>query len=245
MRLYVRNSLLAALTTVLWLAPSAKADNLALTGPGDGVSAANIYVGPYQGTVNGVTAPIICDDFTHDSFIGETWTALGTNLGTGNLANTLYGQRDGVATAATEYDAAAYLANELLAPSLNPTTQTDLQFAIWYLFDQSQVTTYLDSFGSTYASLLSAASADATAAETAEANPNTALTAAQLANFIIYTPTGNYSCPGGCANTPPQEFIADAPVSAAEPSTLVLLLAGLGGLAIVAARRQKTGVSYA
>jgi hypothetical protein len=239
-----RSLLLAATAAVLWLTPSVKADNLDLVSPGNGVNAANVYVGPYQGTINnGPVTPIVCDDFTHDSFVGETWQATATNLGTGNLGSTgttLYGKQFGAAIATVDYDAAAYLTTELLSPNLSPTAQTDLQYAVWYLFDPTNVASYLGGFGTTYSGLLSAAEGDVAAAFLAEANPATALTAAQLAEFTIYTPTTVTSCPNGAGQCGlPQEFIVQTP----EPSTLLLLGAGLCFLAVMARRKKNAAGS--
>ena len=234
-----RSWLLAVAAAVLCLTPNAKADNLDLTSPGNGVNAAGVYVGPYQGTINGSpVTPIICDDFTHDSFVGETWQATATNLGTGNLGSTgttLYGTQFGATVATADYDVAAYLASELLTPNISATAQTDLQYAIWYLFDPTQVTSYLAGFGSTYSGLLAAAQADVATAIAAEGDPNAALTAAELAQFTIYTPTNVTSCPNGAGQCKlPQEFIVQTP----EPSTLLLLGAGLCFLMVMARRKR-------
>jgi hypothetical protein len=239
MKSMTRSWLLAVAAAVLCLTPNAKADNLDLISPGNGANAAGIYVGPYQGTINGgPLTSIICDDFVHDSYVGETWQATATNLGTGNLGttgSTLYGQEMGVTAATADYQVAAYLATELLTPNISTTTQTDLQYAIWYLFDPTQVSSYLSGFGSTYSGLLAAAQADVTAAMTAEGNPNTALTAAELAEFTIYTPTNVTSCPIGAGQCGlPQEFIVHTP----EPSTLLLLGAGLCFLLVIARRKK-------
>jgi PEP-CTERM motif len=239
MKSTTRSWLLAVAAAVLCLTPNARADNLDLTSPGNGANAAGIYVGPYQGTINGgpVTS-IICDDFVHDSYVGETWQATATNLGTGNLGatgSTLYGKEFGATVATADYDAAAYLANQLLTPGISTTTQTDLQYAIWYLFDPTQVASYLATFGSTYSGLLSAAEGDVAAAWLAESNPTTALTAAELAEFTIYTPTNVTSCPNGAGQCGlPQEFIVRTP----EPSTLLLLGAGLCFLLVIARRKK-------
>ena len=34
-----------------------------------------IYVGPYNATVNGQSAQIICDDFADDTYLNQSWTA--------------------------------------------------------------------------------------------------------------------------------------------------------------------------
>ncbi len=49
--------------------------NMKLTNPGNNVLA-GIYVGPYYATIDGVpNVPIICDDFTDETYVGESWTA--------------------------------------------------------------------------------------------------------------------------------------------------------------------------
>ena len=53
---------------------------MTLTGANSG-SQAGVYTSPYTATIDGATGiAVICDDFTSDTYFGETWTANVTNL---------------------------------------------------------------------------------------------------------------------------------------------------------------------
>lgn len=135
---------------LLWSGPSVFAQaSLTLTGPGTNGVISNIYVGPYQGTVNGVATGIICDDFYDDSYFKEAWTATVSTLS--NLTQTKFGstdlnssQPDGVATSiTTEYEEAAWLAQQLVNPGTTcqyagANCAGDIQYAIWQIFDSGQ-----------------------------------------------------------------------------------------------------------
>jgi hypothetical protein len=121
--------------------------NMELTGVGNGTVADGVYVSPYVGTAQGnglnYAGYLICDDFNTESYLNKPWTATMTNAGALNgtekfgsgvwFNGTLY-------SAQQSYDAAAWLANGLLANGLNNSTvQTNYAFAIWNLFDGKQI----------------------------------------------------------------------------------------------------------
>jgi hypothetical protein len=78
-----------------------------LTSPGN-TTAFGYYVGPYQAVTIGssVSSPfsVYCVDFTHDVFVGETWSAYVTTIG-GDLSSTRLG-----AAGIAQYREAAFLA---------------------------------------------------------------------------------------------------------------------------------------
>jgi hypothetical protein len=213
----------AAALASLAVSPSAFADaSMTLTGAGSNVLD-GIYMGPYTATINGVSTPVICDDFSDESFLPESWTAYTSTFS--GLTNVKF-------TGAPEtqnYEEAAYLALELLAAPPNSLQAGEIQFALWDVFDPNAIPT-----------LTSYNAADGAAALLYLQGAQTgysSLTAAQLAEFTFYTPNTNdpITCgSGACASTPPQEFIT---VNTPEPSTMLLLGIGVCGLFLVKRRK--------
>jgi hypothetical protein len=125
-----------------------------LLNAGSGANLAGVYTSPYNGTVSSSspTIPVICDDFSDESYVPETWTAYVTSLssinsGTADTSvlrwqpstiNTLYGTTPGLSQAQA-YDAAAILAIDILTTNISTPaglqTQEDLSYALWGLFD--------------------------------------------------------------------------------------------------------------
>ena len=122
-----------------------------LTGVGNGNSAEGVYVSPYTGSIwaggySGGGAPqtpalysngyLICDDFSDESFVGDVWNASATNAGNLNGSELFATSYSGY-TVQQNYDAVAWLANQLLSGGNvnNATTQTDISFAIWDIMD--------------------------------------------------------------------------------------------------------------
>jgi hypothetical protein len=46
----------------------------------NGVGNETVDVDPYYGTINGNPATLVCDDFDHETYIGESWTATVSTL---------------------------------------------------------------------------------------------------------------------------------------------------------------------
>jgi hypothetical protein len=223
MKIAVRTLFWLVAAAVLLLAPAALADtaSMYLTGPGTNGAMAGVYVGPYVATIDGVSTPIICDDYVDESFLNESWTANITTLA--NLSGTKWG---GLSNATTLYEEAAWLTEKLMVAS--PSQAPDIQFAIWAIFDPSAVNGLSLADQTTVAGLVMQAQSQS-------------FTTSEFANVLIYTPntTDPILCNGqACADTPPQEFMVVTP----EPGALALLLIGLSAIAL--GTRRKRSLSH-
>jgi len=218
---------LAAAAALLSLAPAAFATeaNLELTSGGSNV-AYGVYIGPYTLTVNGVSTQMVCDDFADDSYLNETWTA---NLYSfSSLTNTKWGNQPGL------YDQAAWLTLHLFS-SPNAKESDAIQYALWAVFDGSDVKTYLGSNGG--ASFYNDSSdADGVAYWLNLAGQQN-YTAGEFSNFQIYTPNTQdpMSCSTAGQNCPPQEFLLPNP----EPRSILLLATGLAALLLLRRRANR------
>lgn len=226
--------LLAALVTACFCFSSARGTfattaSMDLTSPGSSVTGTNVlngvYVGAYTATINGVSTPVICDDFADDSYVPETWTA------TVNTFSDLSGTKWYSQSNSTQlYEEAAYLVQQMMQPAnaSNPGTVGDISFAIWDLFDSNAL-----------AGLSATDVSNVNAWLAAAANPSN-LAQVNFSDFTIYTPVSpsNASCSGSpCPTAPPQEFMT---YNASEPSFIAILGADLllFGCALVLLRRR-------
>jgi hypothetical protein len=215
----------AAIVFVLGIAgalPAFAQYNLTLTGVGTGTVADGVYVSPYVGTIqgNGVsyTGYMICDDFNTESHLNQPWNANSTNAGaldgSEKFPQSIY-FNGSTYTAQQAYDAAGWLANGLLSPTVlgNPTPQINYSFAIWDLLDGQST----DPAGG---------------AGALEQQALTAVTNGYVAsNVTVYTPT---------PVTSSQEFLVVRPAQAPEldPSYAMSALSFLAaGIAWVRGRR--------
>jgi hypothetical protein len=218
MRTY-RNLWLAVAAVALSIAPCAFGQgqvNINLTSAGNNVMD-GVYVGPYTATVNGTSTQIICDDFSDESYVGESWTANVTTLS--NLNGTKWG---GMANATQLYDEAAWLATQMLSKTYsgNPTQVGYLAYALWATFQPSQVENWL---GANSAAWLAVEGWLSSAA-------GQHFTPGEFSNFFLYTPNTNYpiTCSGqSCANTPPQEFFGFLSAPEGGSTLMYILLATL------------------
>lgn len=210
---------LVAAAAVLAFAPSSKADSvMTLTGAGSN-PAFNVYVGPYTATIDGTSTQVICDDFSDESFIGESWNASVTNLATVATGAPAFNSGTG-----GNYSEAAWLTLQLLGAP-NNSEATAIQYAIWDTFDPSGVSSYLAGFSGGTSFLGDSTDVNGVQYWLNEA-AGSSLSGSQLADFLIYTPQ---SCISGQCLTGsglPQEFIVYTP----EPSTVLMLLMGLASL---------------
>lgn len=162
---------------------------------------------PYYATINnGPVIDVMCDDWAHGGLPGQTWLANYTNLGTGNLSLVRFNpqQHSMQLTALDMYHEVGWL---LLQTEVTPPSDwTDINSAVWYIFDQDAQLTqgapywlnqayeeYLDGF-----------------------------TGVNFYDVAIYTPLNQHDTdPNG-----PQELLTIIP----EPGTLTLIGCGLVGL---------------
>lgn len=213
--------------------------NMQLTGVGQGNVMAGVYTSPYTGTINGVSASIICDDFTDDTFLKESWQATQLNVATLGATKFDYNQQTSQALPAQkqDYDAAAALAIQLLNTN-NSTTMGYLSYAIWDIFNDAAVSAWLASHGGS--NIYNQAHSLATQYLAKNYSSGQYL-GVSFSNVNIYTPIPNTA--SGCPTTPcqansPQEFLT---VTTPEASTPVVLAGDLLVLlAVVVLFRRRT-----
>jgi hypothetical protein len=130
---------LAAVMAVVLTSPAALADGATTTvilTAVSGGSQGGVYTSPYFATVGGVKGtPIVCDDYNHDVYLGEKWTAYVYNFS--DLSQARFQGANASATLHM-YDEAAYLINEL---GSNPSASGDISFAIWAIFSPNVLST--------------------------------------------------------------------------------------------------------
>jgi len=223
----------------------AQTTSMTLTGTGNNTvewgTGFGVYVDPYTATVGGVpNTPVICDDWSNNSFVGESWTANVTNLTAVSSGSPMFGNN---AAGQTLYNEVAWLATNLLANySSSPSAaQTAAQiadsFAIWQLTYGANGTP-VDPTAPTTTYFPSLDQAAVTAAETNAAN---AVAGGWVGSgWQILTPNTSdpVTCSGSGCPSPnnaatlgvPQEFLVYTP----EASTMVMFGAGLLGLLAMA-----------
>jgi hypothetical protein len=178
--------------------------DVSLTGVG-GASQGGVYVAPYYLSINGgASVEAICNDYTHEVYVGETWKA------TIETFSSLAGARFGSGLF-QQYSEAAWLFTQFLA---NPSKAGDINFAIWALFSPTQ--TQGNTSGWTAGAQSAFAAAQLWFSQNCSGSTDTCK-GIDLANFEIITPTD-------LSATGPQEYIVMTP----EPGSIVLL--GMGVL---------------
>jgi hypothetical protein len=207
---------------MMYSAPAkASSVSMTLTGVGSGDALGGVYIGPYVASIDGVpNFNVICDDYTADSYVGESWYANTSTLA--DVSATKFKDLTG-------YEELAWLASKLVdSSSACPNVADcagDIQYAMWQVFD---------SVGSnTPFSHLSGANLANAQYWLSQAQSQT-FTPSQFSNFVIYTPT---SCITGlpCStNSLPQEFVAIRSVP--EPGSMLLL--AMGAVSLIGYRKR-------
>lgn len=206
--------ILLVLAVMFMLTPVAHADSTPVTMVFTGVNGSNdgqYYVSPYTGTMNGQTVTLFCVDIINEVNFGQTWQANVTNLASGNLSNTRYGDSaisPVAVNAGILYAEAAWLTTQFAS---NPSDYVSLQYALWDLMNPGSAPT---SYGNVQHWL------DFAAANYGSIDPS---------QFEIITNVGPVTLTGQV-----QEFIIRTP----EPGTLALLLCGLLALTVLVSRRR-------
>ena len=202
------------LPMLLIVALPAKADQDYVYVNGSYASISNGYaIGPYGGTLNGSATQFYCVDF-NDQISGNTgWFANVTYLTSPTgYSNTLQGNQ-------TFYLQAAWLITQMMNPNNSQAIDAQLQWAIWFLSltpQQQKNTSFPD-----YATDVSWDN-KALAAVT---DPKGGFS---VTGWEILTPKGGYG----------QEFLVPGPGAATpEPSTIVLLFAGLAAFLLLAHKK--------
>ncbi len=229
--LFVCASASFAQTTSMYL--SGTGDNATLYDGGSGV-----YVDPYTATVGGVSGvSVICDDWSDNSYVGESWTADVTTLASLNAGTNSNAPLFGTSpTNVTLYNELAWLGTQLLANPTNYANQVAVSFALWeltYAYNNPKENPDPTSFlaGSAQSGSQASVNALLNEAAAAVAGPN----GYKGSGWEILTPvSGTYTNPSD--QGPPQEFLVNTP----ESSSVILFGAdtlGLLALAFVFRRR--------
>lgn len=237
--------IVAALTSFAVLCVTASlADTvtLTLTSANNYVSPDGGYVAPYylQAAGSNQTFPVICDDYTVDVQPGVTWTAQTfslSNLGTTGDSARFFGNTTFANTTnpTTAYDEAAWLAYQtglFGGPGATNQQISNLNYAIWYLFDPSGAHGLSTDPGYT---------GNVAAINTLLGQALSAVTTQPLPSYfeylVIYTPTCNGQTPCNANTAPPnsQEYLT---FTAPEPGSLALLASGVVGVIVRRRRLQ-------
>jgi len=134
----------------------AQGDNFTITGANpDGYYLGNnpaVYVDPYTATVTGpgvnYSGFVICDDYTDEVTVPESWTVDSSTIGAGGATNGLFQSDNYSYTLGSQgfsysgeqgYNMVAYLADELMTNENynNQATADALSYAIWTIFTPS------------------------------------------------------------------------------------------------------------
>jgi len=235
MRSAIRSLRWLMMGALLCLAPGLLAQvNLQINNPPSNNVLDGIYVGSYSATNTdtGAHTQITCDDFKDNSDYNKTSYNVSAF---GNFSNTLWGN---LAGAATLYKEAAWLTLGMLNQS--GVTQGYYSYAIWAVFDATEVLSWLQKYNDTAA--CNAVFGAGNNCKSTKVTSGSLLSSAQqnymngnYSNFLILTPQGCKS-PGSC---PEQEFL-ELQVPEGGSAIVYLLLAGISCFGAMFYSRRQT-----
>lgn len=200
------------------LCRSGRADTLTLVSVG-GQNAGGYYVYPYNFSIDGSVdlTQMMCLDFNREVTLGETWQASEQGIST-DTSPTSQG-----------YRADAWIFSQL--GQTDPQsglayTNAEVQYAVWDIFDPSQVSGN-SAFDSTSKYLASQGMLAATNSQLANSG--------FFIGFEVYSPTSDTA--GWTAGTP-QRFLTKSTAPTPEPSTLLIFGTGCVALGILLIRQS-------
>lgn len=266
MRNRIRRPLQRTILLLTCLASGAWADSqLTLVSAGANSGMGGVYTSPYGISFTGPGGPatlMICDDFTTDIQLYQTWNAAMTTLSTITASNVstlkfnqpAYSQPPGGPgiiggpnNVVQDYATAAVLAAELMSlPNIGTGSEDteaagEYSYALWAVFDINLLTSTSTGYGTLTGAELSAAQADLAAAQAMVAAATTngqvdltkiSINGNSINGLTVYTPT-----PGGAS----QEFLQVSMPEPSYPAVLAVDLLAVLGL-IVVLRRRITGI---